>query len=167
MLPSKNSRRRVLKSGAGIIFTSNLIPKIGSAKSTNRYVGVMYDPQTAEIKGQATGQINERHENLVGNIELGEMIIPLNENAVNIRDTPDGSRSVSRFESRKRGDLLLNNRPMKLRILSPEGQDISGIVDYGIHQPKRAFRVRKASQRENEEEIIQDITDCIQEGERQ
>lgn len=73
------SRRSALKSGTAVLLSSGLATRVGAAKSSDDYVGIIYDPQTKAFRGVASGRISERYQNLIGNVNLNGQQFSVNQ----------------------------------------------------------------------------------------
>lgn len=72
------NRRKVLKSvGAGALLSAGASPVSGRSDGA-KYSGLAYNPVTHEILGEASAQLNGAHDDLRGNLRVGDYQVNMN-----------------------------------------------------------------------------------------
>lgn len=142
------NRRDALRTGAAGALGLGIITNGVMGKESTRLVGIEYNPRTVEVRGEATANFNQRHDRLVGNLELTDKQITFNQAAVSKR--PD--LKTTKFHAKKGGEhQAINNwyphsRDLQVHVHSVEGGDIGGYAEHGVKGKKRAFVLRPTSE---------------------
>ncbi|WP_135823360.1 hypothetical protein [Halorussus ruber] len=156
------TRRAALKTGSAALFGSGLVTRVGAAKPSNEYVGIVYDPQTKDYRGTASGRITERHQNLVGKVDLNGQSFSINQRATNVAHNEHANATLSDFAFQKRGEHERNNKPLQVYATAVDGGNISGITDYGVNAPKRGFILQRKESGQSESDIVDELTSSLE-----
>lgn len=151
------TRRAALKTGSIALFGSGLATKVGAVKSSNEYVGIVYDPQTKEFRGEASARITERYRNLVGTLDLGGQVVPVDQSANYVKADENAQATLSEYSFRKGGRFKRNKKPLQVYATAVEGGNISGVTDYGVNEPKKGFVLQKKKAGQTKSEVIDDL----------
>ncbi|WP_372479765.1 hypothetical protein ACAH01_15330 [Halomicrobium sp. HM KBTZ05] len=74
----KTNRRKVIKSVGSGVFLSLGTSSVSGKSNGNKYSGLAYDPVTHKILGEASAQLNGAHDDLRGNLRIGNYRVNMN-----------------------------------------------------------------------------------------
>jgi hypothetical protein len=132
-----------------------VLPTVSATPSGAKVEGVVYDPVTHEVLGEASGQYNHVHDDLRGNLRFD-----IDDSLRERLGMHDEKINMSRFDRQADGEVEglqkrvygfsetdRDSEPMAIRRLSTVGESIVGYVQNGETQVAYSMLPKQRSQR--------------------
>lgn len=162
---SAKTRRSVLQTSAASLLGLGAIGTATAESQKREFVGVAYDPQTAETFEPATAMLSRPHDSLRGRLKLGNKVIPLNFQTPKLTpNLPLGGRRANTYRPDFYGEHAKGNVPFRMSITSVENGDISGLARHPGFDDRIAFRVTEHNSKRSKKEEREQIANSVRAG---